>query len=113
MPPSSRGNPPDHPDTGNGERAEATFPSGHTTGVTAEALAIAYILSREKLASPAVLAALLAWPFVVGVTRLYRDRHWLSDVLAGWVAGTAVATVSVLVYQGLTRRHEPEAAATS
>ena len=97
-------NPPDHPGAGNSEEAEATFPSGHTTGVTAEALAIGYILSREKLASPSVLAALLAWPFVVGVTRLYRDRHWLSDVLAGWLAGTAVAAVSALVYQASTRR---------
>ena len=104
-------NPPDHLATGTGEPTEATFPSGHTTGVTAEALAIAYILSREKLASPGVLAALLAWPFVVGVTRLYRDRHWLSDVLAGWVAGTAVAAISVLLYQASTRRSGQEDAA--
>ena len=104
-------NPPDHPVTGTGEPTEATFPSGHTTGVTAEALAIAYILAREKLASPGVLAALLAWPFVAGVTRLYRDRHWLSDVLAGWVAGTAVATISVLLYQASQRRSGQEDAA--
>jgi undecaprenyl-diphosphatase len=96
--------PPDANGAANGKAPEATFPSGHTTGVTAEALAIAYILSREKLASPEVLAALLAWPLVVGVTRLYRDRHWFSDVLAGWIAGIGVASLSVIFYQARVGR---------
>jgi undecaprenyl-diphosphatase len=80
-------------------KSPATFPSGHTTGVTAEALAIAYVLSSEMLASPAALAGLLALPFLVGVSRLYRDRHWFSDTVAGWVAGIGVASISVLLYQ--------------
>jgi membrane-associated phospholipid phosphatase len=96
--------PPDATSAPTGKAPEATFPSGHTTGVTAEALAIAYILSREKLASPTTLAALLAWPLVVGVTRLYRDRHWFSDVLAGWIAGIGVASLSVIFYQARVRR---------
>ena len=96
--------PPDATDT-NGKGAEASFPSGHTAGVTAEALAIAYILSREKLASPSTLAALLAWPLVVGVTRVYRGRHWFSDVLAGWIAGIGVASVSVIFYRARTNGH--------
>ena len=77
----------------------ATFPSGHTTGVTGEALAIAYVLFHEQLASPAVVALLVTWPLLVGVTRLYRDKHWLSDIVAGWIAGIAVASVSILLYQ--------------
>lgn len=77
----------------------ATFPSGHTTGVTAEALAIAFVLSSEQFASPVTIALLLACPVLVGVTRLYRDKHWFSDTVAGWLAGTAVAAISVLLYQ--------------
>ena len=80
-------------------KSPATFPSGHTTGVTAEALAIAYVLSGERLASHAAIAGLLAWPLLVGVARLYRDRHWLSDTVAGWVAGIGVASISILLYQ--------------
>jgi membrane-associated phospholipid phosphatase len=89
------------PDAGtvDGTPPAATFPSGHTTGVTAEALVAAYVLSSERLASPAVVGALLAWPILLGVSRLYRDRHWLSDIVAGWTAGVAVASISILLYQ--------------
>ena len=80
-------------------KSPATFPSGHTTGVTAEALTIACVLSSEGLASPAAIAGLLAWPLLVGVSRLYRDRHWFSDTVAGWIAGIGVASISLLLYQ--------------
>ena len=79
-------------------KSPATFPSGHTTGVTAEALAIAYVLFSERLASPAAIAGLLAWPLLSASSRLYRDRHWLSDTVAGWVAGIGVASISILLY---------------
>ncbi|MEP6732470.1 MAG: phosphatase PAP2 family protein [bacterium] len=94
--------PPDATEAADGKTPEATFPSGHTTGVTAEALAIAYVLSREKLASPATLAGLLAWPLVVGVSRIYRDRHWLSDIVAGWIAGIGVASLAAVFYRART-----------
>lgn len=90
--------PPDATDVKDG-KTPATFPSGHTTGVTAEGLAIAYVLYSEGLATPAILAALVAWPLLVGVTRLYRDRHWFSDTIAGWIAGVAVASISIALYQ--------------
>jgi undecaprenyl-diphosphatase len=83
----------------NGKASEASFPSGHTTGVTAEALGVAYILTREQLATPAIVGSLVAWPLVVGVTRVYRDRHWASDILAGWVAGVGVAALTALLYE--------------
>lgn len=95
-------NPPDKANHSGSHVPEASFPSGHTAGVTAEALAIGYILNRERLISPTVLALVLGWPVLVGITRLYRDRHWTSDILAGWVAGIAVASVSALLYDTLT-----------
>jgi undecaprenyl-diphosphatase len=91
-PPGAIGSPSGHAD-------EATFPSGHTTGVTAEALGIAYVLAREGLASPAIVGSLVAWPLVVGAARVYRDRHWTSDILAGWAAGTGVAALTALLYE--------------
>jgi membrane-associated phospholipid phosphatase len=103
-------NPPDTGDAPNGEVREPSFPSGHTTGVTAEALGIAWILSREKLATPGIIAGLVAWPLLVGVTRVYRDRHWISDVLGGWVAGAGVAALAALIYEW-RRNSAPNAAA--
>lgn len=99
-------NPPDNQYSPSGQHPEASFPSGHTAGVTAEGLAIGYVLSREALISPSVLALVLGWPLVVGTVRLYRDRHWASDILAGWVAGAGVAAVSALVYDVLVSRKE-------
>jgi membrane-associated phospholipid phosphatase len=90
-------NPPDASDETGGTVQEPSFPSGHTTGVTAEALSIAYVLRREGLASPGVLAALLGWPLLVGFTRAYRDRHWASDILGSWALGTAIAAGSGMV----------------
>ena len=97
-------NPPDNQGGQAGQASEASFPSGHTAGVTAEALAIGYVLSRENLISPKVLAVVLGWPLIVGAIRLYRDRHWASDILAGWVAGAGVAAVSAILYDVLTSR---------
>lgn len=96
-------NPPDKGDSPNGEVTEPSFPSGHTTGVTAEALTIAYVLASEESMSPLVLGALVAWPLLVGVTRVYRDRHWITDVLAGWVAGIGVAALSSMLYSASAR----------
>ena len=91
-------NPPDAGDAPDGEVKEPSFPSGHTTGVTAEALSIAFVLGREGLSGPATLAALVGWPLLVGTTRAYRDRHWAADVIGGWVAGSGVAAACVLLY---------------
>jgi undecaprenyl-diphosphatase len=96
-----RRNPPHAGDSPHGEVLDPSFPSGHTVGVTAEGLAIAYVLVSEDLASPPVLAGLLAWPVLVGVTRVYRDRHWVSDVLGGWAAGTGIAAGAVLLYRSI------------
>ena len=92
-------NPPHAGDSPHGEVKDPSFPSGHTIGVTAEGLSIAYILFREDLGPPAALAALIAWPVLVGVTRVYRDRHWLSDVVGGWTAGVGVAAGAILLYR--------------
>jgi membrane-associated phospholipid phosphatase len=100
-------NPPDNQGETLRQATEASFPSGHTAGVTAEALAIGYVLSREKLISPRVLGLVLGWPVVVGAMRLYRDRHWASDILAGWVAGAGVAAASALLYDVLTAQKQP------
>lgn len=60
-----------------------SFPSGHTTMVFAMATVFAY-RSRNALAS--VLYFGLASS--TGLSRIYFDKHWISDVLAGAFLGT-------------------------
>jgi membrane-associated phospholipid phosphatase len=79
------------PASEDGER-EPCFPSGHTTGATAEMLTIAFVLHRRGVVSTPVAAAIALVPLVGGMNRLYRDRHWTSDIVAGMSAGAAIAT---------------------
>ena len=76
------------PDSTEGEPG---FPSGHTTGLTAEAATIAYICRREDLIGSQAATALLTAAFLGGINRLYRDRHWATDIIAGWSAGLVIA----------------------
>lgn len=65
-----------------------SFPSGHATAAFAMCLSLAVILGRRSWAMGwAVLAALLAF------SRVYLSQHFMEDILAGAVIGTAVATL--------------------
>jgi undecaprenyl-diphosphatase len=73
-----------------------SFPSGHATSVFAVATALASFYPR--LAGPLYgLAAAIA------LGRIYLERHYLSDVLAGAFIGIAVATWLLRSRHGLPR----------
>lgn len=77
-----------------------SFPSGHSMETAAVALTAAYVLTRERLGHPLVVVpTALALPITSGAGRFYLDRHWATDVLAGWVAGVGVAALSAMVYE--------------
>jgi membrane-associated phospholipid phosphatase len=80
------------PSSKDGE-CEPCFPSGHTTGATAEMLTIAYVLRQESLIGAGGALALLTMPIIGGLNRLYRDRHWASDIVAGGAAGVVIASL--------------------
>ena len=69
---------------GEHKRSNAAFPSSHS----ANAFALAWVLGRRwrRLRLP-----LLAVAALVAYSRLYLNRHWLSDVLAGSAIGLACA----------------------
>ncbi|MEE8493097.1 MAG: phosphatase PAP2 family protein [Nitrospirales bacterium] len=74
---------------------QRSWPSGHAA--TAAALATSYCLTRRKLSSdnsPGWRCWLaVAGAVGVGVLRMAAAKHYPSDVLAGFAAGTATAFV--------------------
>jgi membrane-associated phospholipid phosphatase len=71
----------------------SSFPSGHTGAAVALYVGLAILLVRPatpRRVRPAVLLGsgmLCLIPVVVGVSRIYRGMHFLTDVLARAVAG--------------------------
>jgi undecaprenyl-diphosphatase len=88
------------PPPGRHSPTEPAFPSGHSLQTTAVALTAAYILQQEygtPRVATASLAALL--PIASGLGRIYLDRHWLTDVLGGYLLGVAIAAPALAGYQ--------------
>ena len=88
----------------------ASFPSGHTTAAFAAASAVSAELSCSTFAqshrrigrvAPFLLYGVAA---LVGVSRMYHDAHWASDVIAGAGIGTLSGRVTIRrLHAGPTR----------
>ena len=76
-----------------------SFPSAHATSSSAICCTLAYVFWRERLVSgvAATLFAVLV-PLFVGMSRVYLDVHWATDVLGGWSAGVLIAALSAALY---------------
>ena len=75
-----------------------SFPSGHAMGSAAVygALAVAVARGEPRWRNQA-LALASALVLLIGFSRIYLGVHWLTDVLAGWAAGLAIALMGALL----------------
>lgn len=78
-----------------GDRQHTSFPSGHMLTVTTVATALAEIYGEEHPWVPWVTYSLAG---LTGLSRLYHNRHWASDVWIGASLGYFV-TKSVFKHQ--------------
>jgi membrane-associated phospholipid phosphatase len=91
------------PDTGRRTASSHSFPSGHASGSTAMSLFVAYLAFRSRV-HPLLFAAVSAlFVTLVGVSRIYLDRHWASDVVGGWVAGAMIGTTFCAAFEWIMR----------
>jgi membrane-associated phospholipid phosphatase len=78
--------------------ADASFPSGHTVQATAFALSLLLALHASGREVTAMMAgAALGYIALIGLSRLYLQVHYPSDV----VAGMAVGLLGVLAVHAL------------
>jgi undecaprenyl-diphosphatase len=92
----------------------SSFPSGHsllsaTVFLTLGAL-LGRIVQEFRLKAYFLITALIL-TFLVGLSRVYLGVHWPTDVLAGWCAGLAWATLCWLVARFLQHRGTVEQSA--
>lgn len=68
---------------------EFSFPSGHTTAAFLFATAASHFF-------PALTLLLFIWAALIGLSRVMLRVHFVSDVLAGMLLGTLIATACLL-----------------
>lgn len=85
-----------------------SFPSGHAMGSIIGYGFLAYALTLTvRWAGEhrrAVFASALLLTLLIGISRVYLDVHYPSDVLGGWAAGLAWLAVCVTGYEFVTGR---------
>jgi membrane-associated phospholipid phosphatase len=84
-----------------------SFPSGHTTTAAAVVITVAYVLWRERLLPRNLAIAIgIVVPLLIGVSRIYLDVHWATDVLGGWAIGIVIFGLCAAAYERERRRAE-------
>jgi undecaprenyl-diphosphatase len=89
------------------EVGSLSFPSGHALSAATVYLTLAALLARLVEDRPLkiyLVSVAFALVFLVGMSRVYLGVHWPSDVLAGWTAGLAWASLCWLLTSHLQRR---------
>lgn len=86
-----------------------SFPSGHTTVAFAAASALSAEWRKSELAtrhptvSGLVTPALFGAASAVGLSRMYHDAHWASDVIVAAGIGTVTGRIMVRAQHGARR----------
>ena len=85
---------------------DKSFPSGHVLyAVLLSGAAWFFAVSKiPKLSLRMILlGVLIAWPILTGLSRIYLEKHWPSDVLGSYILGALVLIVMKWTIPALER----------
>ena len=94
----------------------ASFPSGHSLVAAVIYLTLGVILAEAQARYRIkiyILTVAVVVTLLIGISRIYLGVHWPSDVLAGWLAGTAWAFmlwIAAHFYMNKYKGRDPEGA---
>jgi undecaprenyl-diphosphatase len=94
----------------------SSYPSGHTGASTALYFSL-LLMAAARIERPwlrhLLMGVCAVIPFLVGIARLYRGAHHISDVLAGMVNGVVCAVLAYQWYRHRARSEAPTASLAS
>jgi undecaprenyl-diphosphatase len=99
------------PATGLAERESLSFPSGHVSGSAAIVTLLCFAAVRRRRAPRVVAAVGAGVVLLVGVSRIYLDMHWASDVLGGMLIGTTIGLAFSALFEWTEARARRSSAA--
>lgn len=77
------------------------FPSGHASNAIVTWGLAGYLLTRygpiRRYEIGIVVTAMAS--LIVGIGSIYLDTHWMTDILAGWLAGIAIVMITIRLDQ--------------
>jgi undecaprenyl-diphosphatase len=79
-----------------------SLPSGHSMNFMALVLLTLYfiwIYSNNKKLKVGATLVLLPYGLLVGISRVYLNVHYFSDVVTGWSVGIACASIAIIVHR--------------
>jgi len=82
------------------------FPSGHSTYSIIVALSI-YFIYRDIFKvnlKHKYLLLLFLYPLIIGLSRIYLNVHWFSDVIGGLSLGIFIVTLNYLIFEYLRKK---------
>ena len=87
---------------------DSSFPSGHVAAaaVYGALVIVVYWHVRSRVARASVIVLSVAIPVIVGLARMYRGMHNLTDVIAGLVLGIVSVVLSWWMIHRAVRRTE-------
>jgi len=95
------------PDFVSGLLSTASFPSGHTSGVSIFAGTLCGLfIQRRHTVKAWIKASVIAIMLVVASSRVLLGVHWLSDILGGLLLGNAISCAVLLFAKALSVRAE-------